>query len=67
MRHAGTQTIETERLLLRPLTPEQREQVEAILRGTEQTRTYLLKIRAQAVSYTHLEGKTGDWGEVVTR
>ena len=29
------------------LTPEQREQVEAILRGTEQTRTYLLKIRAQ--------------------
>ena len=22
MRHAGTQTIETERLLLRPLTPE---------------------------------------------
>ena len=31
----------------RALTPEQREQVEAILRGTEQTRTYLLKIRAQ--------------------
>ena len=29
------------------LTPEQREQVDAILRGTEQTRTYLLKIRAQ--------------------
>ena len=29
------------------LTPEQREQVEAILRGTEQTRTYLLNIRAQ--------------------
>ena len=29
------------------LTPEQREQVEAILRGTAQTRTYLLKIRAQ--------------------
>ena len=29
------------------LTSEQREQVEAILRGTEQTRTYLLKIRAQ--------------------
>ncbi len=29
------------------LTPEQQEQVAAILRGTEQTRTYLLKIRAQ--------------------
>ena len=33
--------------LKKTLTPEQREQVEAILRGTEQTRTYLLKIRAQ--------------------
>ena len=29
------------------LTPEQKEQVEAILQGAEQTRTYLGKIRAQ--------------------
>ncbi len=29
------------------LTPEQQQQVAAILRGVEQTRTYLLKIRAQ--------------------
>ena len=55
------QTTKAEQTAEKPkLTPEQREQVQAILGGVEQTRTYLGRIRAEVQTPLKYKTKKND-------